>query len=87
MQLFPAPTDHSARPSVWSVLDAVEEPPLGFHRIRIPIHNLAYGFGHQAGHRLVPGSGVDSEAAEEGIWQAERDVLVGLAIHSFQCIT
>jgi hypothetical protein len=36
---------------------------------------------------LVPGGRVDSKATEEGIWQAERDVLVGLAIHSFQCIT
>ena len=87
MQFFPAPADHSACPSVWCALNAVEEPALGFHRIGIPIHNLAYGFGHQAGHRLVPGGRVDSKAAEERLWQAESDILVNRAIHSFQCIT
>jgi hypothetical protein len=81
MQFFPAPADHSARSSVRSPPYTVEEPPLGFHGIRVPIDDPAYRVGYQASHRLVPGGGVDSKAPEQGLWQAERDVLVVRFVH------
>ena len=83
MQLFPPPADHSACPPARSTLGAVEEPPLGLHGIRIPIHDFANSVNHQAGHR----GHVDPKTPEQSLGQAERDVLVGQAIHSFQCVT
>ena len=84
MEFLASPRNLPASPQVGSVSNSGEKAPLRALVFRVPAHHLLDGFGYQAGHGPVFGGRVHLELAQQGLGQAQGDVL--MTFHGFQCI-
>jgi hypothetical protein len=85
MQLFPGPGDHSSGPSVGRVLHPGDNPLIRFQTLAFLVDHPGDRFRHKVGHGLVARGRVGTKPAQEGLRKAKGYVLVGGALHRFQC--